>query len=204
MDQSTQNEKLYELLVNIKNNPMNLIDRDISREDESIYKHLIKLDLVINLIIENYYSGPVINAEYALITENGYAFLKKIDEQKRLIRMTKKNRYIQLQVLLERIENGEIGLSQSNPRVRETDYLDLFQFAIANSFIKGVSVIPINGKIYAIAGEPRITPEGYEVLETSFNELEKNQNIMSQTFNFNGGDFKNSTFGNENIQNNKE
>lgn len=118
--------------------------------------------------------------------------------------MTKKNRYIQLQALLERIENGETGLSQPNPRVRETDYLDLFQFAIDNSFIKGASVIPINGKIYAIAGDPRITPEGYEILETSFNEIENNQNIVFQTLNFNGGDFKNSTFGNENTQNNKE
>lgn len=204
MEQATQNEKLYELLVNIKNNSMNLIDSDISREDEIVYKHLIELDLVINLIVENYYSGPVINAEHALITENGYAFLKKIDEQKRPIRMTKKNRYIQLQVLLERIENGETGLSQPNQRVRETDYLDLFQFAIANAYVKGASVLPINGKIYAVAGEPRITPEGYEILETSFNEIEKNQNIIFQALNFNGGDFKNSTFGNENTQNNKE
>ncbi len=204
MEQATQNEKLYELLMNIKNNSMNLIDSDISREDEIVYKQLIKLGLVINLTIENYYSGPVINAEHTLITEKGYAFLKKIDEQKRPIRMTKKNRYIQLQVLLERIENGETGLNQPNPRVRETDYLDLFQFAIDNSFVKGVSVIPINGKIYAIAGDPRITPEGYEILETSFNEIEKNQNIVFQTLNFNGGDFKNSTFGNENTQNNKE
>lgn len=204
MKQSTQNEKFYELLMNIKNNSMDLIDDDISREDEIIYKHLINLGFLTNVTIENYYSGPIINAEYALITENGYAFIEKIDEQKRLIRMTKKNRYIQLQVLLERIESNEKNLSQPNPRVRETDYLDLFQFAVKHSFVKGASVIPINGKIYAIAGEPRITPEGYEVLETSFNELENNQNIMSQTFNFNGGDFKNSTFGNENIQNNKE
>lgn len=204
MDRTTQNQKMYDLLKKIRDNSDDLIDKGISEQEENFYNYLINQGFVTNLNIENYYSGPMINAEYAFITEKGYTFLDDFEQDIKPIRMTKKNRYIQLQVLLKRIEEKQNDLRSPNFKVYDEDYLDLLQFAIENSYIKGISLAITNGKLYAVVGTPRITPEGYEVLKTPFEQIQPSQQVLIQTFNFHDGDFRNSVFGTDNTQNNKE
>ncbi|EIE5877913.1 hypothetical protein LDQ49_000154 [Listeria monocytogenes] len=204
MDEQTQNKKIYELLKNIQDNPKLLVDKDISREEETVCQYIKSKGFVTNLNIEEYYSGPVLNAENCLLTDEGFAFLRKFEEHTKPIRMTKRNRYLQLQILLERIENDDKELLRPNPRVRKNDYADLIKFAIDNKLVKGISATYASDILYAITGKPRITSEGYEILDIPFDQISTNQQTLVQTFNFNNGDFKGSTFGNNNEQYNKE
>ncbi|MDT2635671.1 hypothetical protein P7D40_12335 [Enterococcus dongliensis] len=204
MDEQTQNKKIYKLLKNIQDNPKSLVDKDISREEETVCQYIKSKRFVTNLNIEEYYSGPVLNAENCLLTDEGFAFLRKFEEQTKPIRMTKKNRYLQLQILLERIEDADKELLRPNPRVKKNDYADLIEFAIDNKFVKGISTVYASDSLYAIIGKPRITSDGYEILDIPFDQISTNQQTLIQIFNFNNGDFKGSTFGNNNEQHNKE
>lgn len=202
MNQDEFNDQLYGLLLKIKTSSKLLIDQDISEDEANKYKYLMELNLVSNLQIDYYYSGPSINAENAIITKDGFDFIEKIEQLKKPIRMNRKNRYEQLQLFLQRVEEGETDLEIPNSRVNKNDYYDLIKQAIDQELIKGIGMFYGDNEPHlVITQDARVTTAGYDVLDEPYIDPKKKQ-VTEQNFNFHNGDYRNSTFGSDNTQTN--
>ncbi|EAH2637971.1 hypothetical protein JZB01_002765 [Listeria monocytogenes] len=202
MTQEELNNQLYKLLIQIKDSSKTLIDNQISEDEANKYKCLNEQNLVANLQVEYYYSGPIINAKNAIITEDGYDFIRKIEELKKPIRMNRKNSYEQLQIFLQRVVDEDEDLECPNKRVKKSDYYDLITNAIEQNLVKDIGIYYADDEPHlAIMGEARVTTNGYSILDTPYIGL-KSAQTTEQNFNFYGGDYNHSTFGSHNTQNN--
>lgn len=202
MKQEELNDKLYNLLLKIEKSPEILIDEKISEEEFNLYNYLIQQNLVNGLQVEYYYSGPIVNTNQAIITKYGYDFIKEVSIQNKPLRMNRKNHHEQLQIFLQRLDHGEKDLEKTNPRVREVDYYDLIKFAINQNLVSGLDIYYADDKPnLLIMEDARVTMKGYDILDLPFQNAHSSE-VAEQHYHFYDGDFKQSTFGSNNTQNN--
>ena len=189
MKQEELNLKLYELLLKIQNESDTLTNADISESDADFYGYLISKELVYNLKIEHYYSGPNIDASQAIITDKGYAFINQIGEADKPIKMNRENRYKQLQIFLKRLDDHDADLRTPNYRVQEIDYYDLIKYAIDSNLVKELlfDMLAIN-PIFFYLNLQGVTTEGYDVLDTPYPKNNTPGATISNTYNIYGGD----------------
>lgn len=176
MDQHNLNNQLYELLIEIKDSSNVVIKNNLSENEGNKYKYLCKLELVYGLQIDYYYDGYSIDASQAIITEKGYQFIEEVNQTKKPIRKDEKNRYEQVQVLLRRIENGDINFNSPNPRVKKNDHFELLDYIIELDLVRGI-IAPtgVNKMYFANPKDINITVEGYEYLTTPYNQSNSSQ-----------------------------
>ncbi|MFT0189763.1 hypothetical protein ACI3E5_08960 [Candidatus Enterococcus avicola] len=203
MKQEELNLKLYELLLKIQNEADILTNADISESDAELYQYIISKELVHNLKIEHYYSGPNIDASQAIITDKGYALIEQISESNKPIRMNRENRYKQLQIFLKRLDDQDDDLRTPNYRVREIDYFDLIKYAIDSNLVKGIAIKYASNKPHLFLSQfARVTTEGYDVLDTPYPKKDASDTSISNIYNIYGGDQKGASFGSNNTTNN--
>ena len=203
MKQEELNLKLYELLLKIQNESDTLTNADISESDADFYGYLISTELVYNLKIEHYYSGPNIDASQAIITDKGYAFINQIGEADKPIKMNRENRYKQLQIFLKRLDDHDADLRTPNYRVQEIDYYDLIKYAIDSNLVKGIAIRYASNKPHLFLSQfARVTTEGYDVLDTPYPKNNTPGATISNTYNIYGGDQRGASFGSNNTTNN--
>ncbi|MBC1212477.1 hypothetical protein [Listeria booriae] len=201
MEQDELKKSLYTLLKKVKDYPEILNDKVISRDEAKIYRILESQDYVHGIEIAEYYDGPNLSLSNANITDTGYAFLHEMEAQEKPIRMSSKNKYIQLQVFLERVDDADNNLEKPNPRVRTADYYELISYAIKKKLVTGLVIKYASNKPSLIRTQDvRLTPSGLDLLDIPFEETDPS--IISQTINIYDGDFRNSSLGSGNTQNN--
>ena len=202
MKQEELNDELYNFLLKIQKSPETLIDENISENEFNLYKYLIQHNLVDGLQVEYYYSGPTVNASQAIITKYGYDFIKEVSIQKSPIRMSRKNRHEQLQMFLQRLDDGDKELIKPNPRVRDIDYYDLIKFAIKQNLVSGIDIYYADDEAkLLIRDDARVTTDGYDILDLPVQSINSSKDI-EQHYHFYDGDYRQSTFGSGNTQNN--
>lgn len=202
MSQINLENQLYLLLKKIEkfSKKLNSTSESVSEEEANMYEYLKKHSLVDNLKIDYYYGNTEVGLDKAILTDKGRNFIKKIEDSKKPIRMTNKNRYEQIQVFLQRIEDGDKNLMSPNPRVKEDDYFSMIKYSIDKKIIENISIKYADDKPYLIIGLPRITTEGYDILEHPYEKLDQMQKTENNYYV--DGDSRGSTFGSDNIQNN--
>ncbi|OPF88855.1 hypothetical protein BW731_00615 [Vagococcus martis] len=142
-------------------------------------------------------SGAMIYGNSVFLTEKGELFLQELIGNSKPIRMTSKNKYNQMKILLERIEDGDRNLLRPNYRVRENDHLDLLHNMIDEDLVKGISLKYASNKPHLYFSDNiRITEEGYEIMDNEYKEKDNS----SMVFNIYDGDFKGAQIGGNNVQ----
>lgn len=197
----SNNSEYKDILTLIRDNSPNSLELDLDTVHSNYYKYLINQGYIHGAKVEEYMSGAMVYGVSVFLTTSGEAFLEKLLEEAKPVRMTPKNSYEQMQVFLERVENGDSELQSPNDRVREKDYLDLAQEAISTGLVKGLSIKYASNKPFFIRHEMRVTTKGFEILDNDFEQKRSNE-TSGTVFNFNGGDFSGAQIGTNNIQNN--
>lgn len=204
MNGESLNDRIYLLLKKIEklSKKLNSISESVSDEKAKMYEYLKKNNLVNNLKINYYYGNIEVELDEAILTERGYSFMKEIEDSKKPMRMTTKNRYEQIQVLLKKIEDGEKDLNIPNARVAQHDHDMLIQYISDHKLVEDMSPLLVTSGYYQKEDkEIVITTKGYDILDNPYkksSQTQKNENHF-----YIKGDSRGSTFGSGNVQNNK-
>lgn len=201
MEQNELNKCLYNMLKKVRDYPGIPINQNISQDEANFYRVLESRDYVHGIEIEEYYDGPSLSLSKSTITDSGYAFIREMENQEKPIRMNSKNKHMQLQIFLGRVDDGDKDLGKSNPRVKVADYYELISDAIKQKLVAGLVIkYGSNKPILIVTDDVRVTTKGYDLLDAPFEEIKPNS--ISQTINIYDGDLRNSSLGSGNTQNN--